>query len=424
MFHQLLFIHLYRPFLKHTKPSQSIPSPATARKVCSQAAFAISEILQIYRDTYGLRYICNVAVYTVHSACTIHLLSLPEKAAGTRLINGLRGLEEIADGWPCARRALRIIDLSAAKWGIGLPDEAEEVMQRSYSKFGSLGAFDHMRSADGRRLATINAVPQHIPRTTMAMESVSLTPFTSSPAVTSAPYDTTIQQQNQYQTSFPLPLSGTAPDAHQLVTMTPSDYTNEPPFNAYQNTSSFPIVTYVPTPTYTAHTWNSSSATPSINTEQRSQNNNDALDTSLPIKAATMQGEQQLAGSSNYWWLNDQAAFAYRLESQRVNVSTPNSNGQHVSFGNSHSGMNGCDVPSVAKECPHDVTLDTVKLEKSSVTPTVEDINVPMNYHTFGYFPNYFAGNAGITSRVQQKNPQSPVRGSQAQLVCYPFAPT
>ncbi|KAI5305166.1 hypothetical protein KEM56_005108, partial [Ascosphaera pollenicola] len=313
MFHQLLFIHLYRPFLKHTRSSQPIPPPATARSVCSQAAFAISEILQIYRDTYGLRYICNVAVYTIHSACTIHLLSLPEKAAGLQFINGLRGLEEIAEGWPCARRALRIIDLSSAKWGIGLPCEAEEVLQRSYSKFGPLGAFDHMRSVNGRRLSTASTLHRQSSKASMESGSTSVTPYPSPPVVSSAEYDQAVQPTNQYQTSFPTPLPGTTSDAQQLMAIAFSNATPETPFAAYQNQGTLPLVGYV-AGTYPTITWTTPTIKSTINHEQRNQANNDALDTHLPLKAATMQGEQQLAGSSNYWWLNDQAAFAYRLE--------------------------------------------------------------------------------------------------------------
>src|SRR5882762_2838957 len=103
MFHQLLFIHLYRPFLKYTKSTTVLPPHVSPRKLCIQAASAISKILRIYKRSYGLRQVCNIVIYIAHSACTIHLLNLPEKNAKRDVIHGLRNLEEIAESWLCAR---------------------------------------------------------------------------------------------------------------------------------------------------------------------------------------------------------------------------------------------------------------------------------------------------------------------------------
>lgn len=95
----------------------------------------ISKLLRIYKRTYGVRQICNIAVYIAHSACTIHLLNLPEKNAVREIVQGVKYLEEIAESWLCARRTLAILDTVAQRWKITLPDEAVKILQRTKAKF-------------------------------------------------------------------------------------------------------------------------------------------------------------------------------------------------------------------------------------------------------------------------------------------------
>ena len=136
MFFQLLFIHLYRPFLKYTRSTSPLPSHVSPRKFCTQAAAAISKLFRLYKRTHGLRQICNIAVYIAHSACTIHLLNLPDKNARRDIIHGVKHLEEIGDCWTCARRTLRILALSAEKWKVELPDEALAAFARTRARWG------------------------------------------------------------------------------------------------------------------------------------------------------------------------------------------------------------------------------------------------------------------------------------------------
>lgn len=146
MLHQLLLIHLYRPFLKYTKAKTPLPTHVSPRKICTQAASAISKLLRMYKRTYGLKQICNIAVYIAHTTCTIHLLNLPEKNAQRDVIHGLRNLEEMAEGWLCARRTLRILDISASKWQVELPAEASSIFERTHIKWGSWGSWDQTTS--------------------------------------------------------------------------------------------------------------------------------------------------------------------------------------------------------------------------------------------------------------------------------------
>jgi len=130
MFHQLLYIHLFRPFLQST--SATLPTLSLdPRRICVEAASKISKYLRFYKREYGLRQICNIAAYMIHSACTIHLLNLPEKSAKRDIVQGLRSLEDMAEGWLCARRALVIMRILAKRWKIGLPDEGDAILARA-----------------------------------------------------------------------------------------------------------------------------------------------------------------------------------------------------------------------------------------------------------------------------------------------------
>ena len=138
MFCQLLFIHLFRPFLKYTQANSPLPPTVSPRKLCTQAASMISKLMRLYKRSHGLRQICNIAVYNLHSACTIHLLNLSDKNAKRDIIHGVKHLEEISESWLCARRTLLILGVLARKWDVDLPEEAATVLARTESNFGPL----------------------------------------------------------------------------------------------------------------------------------------------------------------------------------------------------------------------------------------------------------------------------------------------
>lgn len=136
MFFQLLYIHLFRPFLKYNPNNSPLPAHVSPRKLCTQAAAMISKLLRLYKRSHGLRQICNICVYIAHSACTIHLLNLPEKNAKRDIIHGVKHLEEIAEGWLCARRTLGILSVLTKRWKVELPEEAQQVLARTDAKYG------------------------------------------------------------------------------------------------------------------------------------------------------------------------------------------------------------------------------------------------------------------------------------------------
>ncbi|KAL8372017.1 hypothetical protein RB595_001701 [Gaeumannomyces hyphopodioides] len=142
MFFHLQYIHLFRPFLRYAPANSPLPSHVSPRRICTANAGAISKLMRLYKKTYNLRQICNIAVYMVHSACTIHLLNLPEKTARRDVIHGVKQLEEIAEDWPCARRTLSILSVLSRKWGVEMPEEASIVLRRTDEMYGGFSTAD------------------------------------------------------------------------------------------------------------------------------------------------------------------------------------------------------------------------------------------------------------------------------------------
>lgn len=142
MFYHLQYIHLFRPFLKYTPATSPLPAHVSPRRICTANAGAISKLMRLYKKLYDMRQICNIAVYMVHSACTIHMLNLPEKTAKRDIIHGVKHLEEIAEDWLCARRTLSILSVLARKWKVELPEEAALVLQRTDEKYGTFSTAD------------------------------------------------------------------------------------------------------------------------------------------------------------------------------------------------------------------------------------------------------------------------------------------
>lgn len=136
MFFHLQFIHLFRPFLKYSPTSSPLPSHISPRRICTSNAGAISKLMRLYKKNWNLRQICNIAVYMTHSACTIHLLNLPEKTAKRDFTHGVKQLEEISEDWLCARRTLSILSVLARKWNCVVPDDAVQILQRADELYG------------------------------------------------------------------------------------------------------------------------------------------------------------------------------------------------------------------------------------------------------------------------------------------------
>lgn len=343
MFFHLLYIHLFRPFLKYNPLTSPLPSHVSPRKLCTHAASSISKLMRLYKRTYGLRQICNIAVYMVHSACTIHLLNLPEKTAKRDIIHGAKHLEEIAEDWLCARRTLSILSVLARKWKINLPEEASAVFTRTDAKYGFFSTADvPSPKAD--------QVVQTPPSAVASPARVPQRPETNS--------DTVISQNQLQQKLFSyLPdYPATIPNSHANMNASQHQFPSSQPqiYNDAQlpprseavgsmNTSSDPLITPM---THSQNHWNIPSSR-SILTNSNDLSRSDSAvisETSATSPAtrqlspSTMFGGVDALVASQDWWLRDQANLAVGFENWMVAGGNGDMNG---GTSNINMNMNG-----------------------------------------------------------------------------------
>lgn len=140
----------------------------------------ISKLMRLYKRSHGLRQICNIAVYIAHSACTIHLLNLPDKHARRDIVHGVKHLEEIAEGWLCARRTLGILSKLARKWNVDLPEDAAVVLARTEAKFGPFHG--EASSPSSQRRQSVPASPSQLARQHLPQNPTAAAPESSAKA--------------------------------------------------------------------------------------------------------------------------------------------------------------------------------------------------------------------------------------------------
>jgi len=299
MFYHLLYIHLFRPFLKYNPSTSPLPTHVSPRKLCTHAASLISKLMRLYKRTYGLRQICNIAVYMVHSACTIHLLNLPEKTAKRDIVHGVKHLEEIAEDWLCARRTLSILSVLARKWKIELPEEASTVLARTDAKYGTFSTAD---------VPSPKADVTTTPSSSVSASSPHLLQVHSPQKPQNQYY---VPQESKYinttasmGNSGPLPggltNTTTIPDHSQaVVTSIASPMTNGtrnlPPENAMQ----------LPTPYVQQHYMMPDSGTNAVSQQQSSS----SLTSASQSPSMVFGGAEALV-ESHHWWLKDQTSLA------------------------------------------------------------------------------------------------------------------
>ncbi|KAK1061372.1 Nitrogen assimilation transcription factor nit-4 [Friedmanniomyces endolithicus] len=307
MFFQLLFIHLFRPFLKYTQQTSPLPQNVSPRKLCTQAAGMISKLMRLYKRSHGLRQICNITVYIVHSACTIHLLNLPEKNARRDIVHGVKHLEEIAEGWLCARRTLGILSVLARKWNVELPEEAATVLARTDAKFGSY--VREVQSPSG---------PQRSPEQNMTPSSFATHVALQNPAM--------IPSTTGYFNGVALPpattnTTGGAPSASTAAAAVVRDYALPPDDASDLRALQYPSAQVTPTNSLQGH--------------RRQQSSMGAM-TAAASPSDMFGGVEQLIRDSSDWVYRDQAQYAENWHGVEVDPSAWVT-GPSVS----HNGTNG-----------------------------------------------------------------------------------
>lgn len=345
MFFQLLFIHLYRPFLKYTRKTSPLPLHISPRKFCTQAAGAISKLLRLYKRTHGLRQICNIAVYMAHSACTIHLLNLPDKNARRDIIHGVKHLEEIGECWTCARRTLRMLSVSASKWKTELPDEVAATFARTAARWGTtdfstspIGGFSEMS-------APLPSNPQN---------------SSTGPAPDLHDRPVKIQQTPNPQSAMSQLYNGLLPGMAPSPSSTMSEARRSlgemslPPLSASdlnRGTNKARPSTYLTHLTQAQQdAWNrhhaarSGSNTQSTGTSTNTANNANA--------AILFGGVESLVEESQDWWLKDQSALALGFDNWNDAGSDWAGLGLGSNFGNGSHGRDGMNANGVGSTSP------------------------------------------------------------------------
>ncbi|KAJ8609786.1 hypothetical protein MRB53_038935 [Persea americana] len=353
MFFQLLFIHLYRYPLKYNPQTSPLPAHVSPRKLCTQAAQTVSKLMRLYKRSYGLRQICNIVVYIAHSACTIHLLNLPEKNAKRDITHGFKHLEEIAEGWPCARRTLTVLSLQVRNWKIELPEEAATVLARTDRKFGRISpprSPPELPSASP--VSVMHAPPQLPPHLQQQQNHVQMQQlqqrqqFQQPQGQTTMPgqiwqnpsfFTTTSAMQNGVplapngSVQSPARLNGTnmyrLPEQIEPPTQRqqalPQQQTPHTQFpraplptgNMHQPTTDVPYLShanFAPTPSTSTATRGSQSVSPSALTSrmQMQQQGASNMTTPLVTPSASFGGIEELLREGQDWWVADQAQVA------------------------------------------------------------------------------------------------------------------
>jgi len=343
MFFHLLYIHLFRPFLKYNPTNSPLPSHVSPRKLCSQAAASVSKLMRLYKRTYGLRQICNIAVYIAHSACTIHLLNLPEKTAKRDIIHGVKHLEEIGEDWLCARRTLSILSVLARKWKVNLPEEAATVFARTDAKYGTFSTSDVPSPKQELVVATPPSANASPPRPPTALPTPVAPPQnrirTQTPlqqSLYSYRPDPRAMNSNSGLNSLPRP-----PSSHQLLAGGMQNGSRESSYKSNglvtMSTSSDSLVSSVP---YPRHTFTpaavSASNTPGTELSRNTSGVTSEASGSMTrqVSPNAMFGGVDALVDSQDWWLRDQASLAIGFDNWGMAVNngdvssgTPSMNG-------------------------------------------------------------------------------------------------
>ncbi|KAI4145670.1 MAG: hypothetical protein LQ340_006208 [Diploschistes diacapsis] len=293
MFFHLLYIHLFRPFLNYTQANSPLPQQISPRKMCTQAAVSISKLVRLYKKTFGLRQICNIAVYIIHSACTIHLLNLPDKGAKRDISHNVRHLEEIASSWLCASRTLATLGIQARRWKIELPENTASILERWESKYRS----GHPSPALDKSSPTIEQVQKIASSKDASSKDARAWALSATPAGTLFPRPPAV-----------ISVANSEPLSQQAIPSDPIAVNAPPAATSYHHRHPTPQQ-----PSYTAwSSWDVScpgvsavSMTPPISQPRR------------PSYSVLFPGLDTLFEDSKDWWLRDQSAFFDYWSSRR-----------------------------------------------------------------------------------------------------------
>jgi hypothetical protein len=302
--------------------------------------------MRLYKRTYGLHQICNIAVYIVHSACTIHLLQLPDKTAKRDIIHGVKHLEEIAEDWLCARRTLSILSVLGRKWKVELPEEAAVVFARTDAKYGYFSTADVPSPKQELVVATppsANAspprAPQPLPQTQNRVRNqnqLQQSLYSYQPDARNIPSSFIAVSKPQIiqntinavsaQSTMPNQTITSNNGLGSMNTIPASPLSSIPyPRHPYTNTNPSPRSTMTP-----------SNELPQTNSGVTSEASGSMT---RQVSPNTMFGGVDALVESQDWWLRDQASLAIGFDNWMGNPAAEMNNGANTTNSISDGGM-------------------------------------------------------------------------------------
>jgi hypothetical protein len=220
----------------------------------------------------------------------------------------------MAEGWLCARRTLRILDISANKWQVDLPPEATSIFERTHTKWGSWGSWDQATSPstsdDSSPMATsatfqpstspsrFSAGPSQYPLTRLTDPSS----LPTNPVTMVGP--ASLNPQHASTPSVPLPFLSMQAAHHSLAPQAqrPEFAPPEPTYLRPSVTYRFPAMTVnAPSPSSSHQTWYNG-----IGTQMPPQNTTPAS-TASPVSG--YDGTDNLVEESQDWWSRNAAVY-------------------------------------------------------------------------------------------------------------------
>ncbi len=118
MYYHYAILLLFRPFIK----LDIISSGVSPRDVCSQAASAISTLVNSYSQLYTLRRTPSFVPYFVLTSSIAHLITLGNAREGPeQLKQGIKDLKEMANCHGFAIRGLDILRYLIVHWDVNVP---------------------------------------------------------------------------------------------------------------------------------------------------------------------------------------------------------------------------------------------------------------------------------------------------------------
>lgn len=124
--------HLFRPF-GQVGFKEGTKSP---RQICLEEAVAISQLMNTYSNTYGLRRGYLINTHCITTAAMTHLLHMSTLEpsllvaiqAAQLLLEAVQMLREMHAAFPIVARHLKMLRRLASTWDVNLPDNIRQAL--------------------------------------------------------------------------------------------------------------------------------------------------------------------------------------------------------------------------------------------------------------------------------------------------------